>query len=105
MGAGIPVSKLAVAGTVVDVVPHPCQVVECRAYNALAATGFLVLFDSRASDVTLGTTTPKAWLAVSGDDVDKLGGNVRFGTALSAAGVSSITGAVAHSLDALFIVT
>ena len=72
-----------------------CRIIGGQFYNGDGATRYIVFFNKLAANVTLGTTAPDYWVAVSpGDNDDLVTGTaeVYFSTALSCAMTTTVTG-------------
>ncbi len=92
---GLPYFNVAVGGTVIEVVGHPVTVAFGVIQNPTGAVAYLQIFNKRAADVTLGTTTPNYVQPISPGDNDPVTGGLLMTDALSIACTTTPTGAAA----------
>lgn len=92
---GAPYFHNAVGGTVIEVKGSPVTIAFGVIHNPTAAQAFLQIFDKRASEVTLGTTTPVWSQPVSPGDNDPLEGGIIMRNALSIACTTTPTNSTA----------
>jgi hypothetical protein len=98
------ITKESITNTPIEVLAHPGRIVEGMAINTGATSGYLVFFDKRAADVTLGTTRPDYYVSVSPGENDPIvnAGPLFFFTAITVAAVDTPLTALAANMNASF---
>ena len=107
--AAIPINKTFTGSEgVVNVNAGRGRIIGGQVQNTEVSAIYLVFFDALAANVTLGTTLPYYYIAISPGDNDPIvpGGvaEVYFGTAISVACVSTPTGSTQKSCFASILI-